>query len=279
MKRKYLSLLLATTFMMSSTTVFASEYTLPFNNMEVIHGIDKNGEATITFTVPKDEMESYLTKEQDLMQPPKVGEVLGTIYKENGEKTELYSQYDIGQCVGYARARFEELHQIQFPYMGNAKYWIQNHYRSTQTKMILDLDKLQEKAIAVYEPTEELKTMAGHLVIIEYIERDEKGNPMNVYYTDSNTLGEGIFYKEHDGKVKKMSIEEFKNPYGLKLLGYIVPDETAQTEEAQERILPMVNGYMDVTGTIDPITGKVDPNIKTPYGSQPTMSYGYLVFE
>ena len=276
MKRKYLSLLLATTFMMSGTTVFASEYTLPFNNMEVIHGIDKNGEATITFTVPKDEMELYLTKEQDLMQPPKVGEVLGTIYKENGEKTEFYSQYDIGQCVGYARARFEELHQIQFPYMGNAKYWIQNHYRSTQTKMILDLDKLQEKAIAVYKPTEELKTMAGHLVIIEYIERDEKGNLMNVYYTDSNTLGEGIFYKEHDGKVKKMSIEEFKNPYGLKLLGYIVPDERAQIEETT---LPMVNGYMDVTGTIDPITGKVDPNIKTPYGSQPTMSYGYLVFE
>ena len=277
--KKYFSFFLAITIITSNitTTVFAQELNNTTQNTKTVTMTDREYSEYLYYLKigEKPTEEGAITQPIVSTTPPEIGTTLGNIYDENGELTELYKGHSIGVCVGYVMARFEELHEIKLPYLESPRNWIKNEHNSLQTKAILDLDDIQEKAIAVYAPIDELSTAAGHVVIIEYIERDVNENPINIYYTDSNggnDIKKGEFNKGYDGIVKKRSMEEFKNPLnGLKLIGYIVPDKTSEKQETSE--FKIVDGYLDVTDMIDPITGKVDPNFKLPHGSYPTISY------
>ncbi len=220
---------------------------------------------------------------------PEVGATLGTIYDANGSMTEPYKINNIGQCTGYARARFLECHGITLPHFGNAKYWVANHKNSEDVKIE---NEISIGAIAIFEPTAEFSTMAGHVEFIEYLERDENGNVTAVYFSDSNganDIQKGVWNDGVDGVVKKVTLKEFENQYGLKLLGYMVADTKANvsTEEKEsvmtptpsqiptatltKRTLPTVemNGkiFYDITNAIDPATGKYYEDIELPNGS------------
>jgi hypothetical protein len=70
------------------------------------------------------------------------------------------------------------------------------------------------------------KNNGGHVVFVEYVERDQNGNPVNVYFTEClNSDGSGTYKPATDGKIKKATFERFKkSSSGTKdLMGFIMP--------------------------------------------------------
>ena len=68
--------------------------------------------------------------------------------------------------------------------------------------------------------------VSGHVVFVEYVERDENGNPVNVYYSEcKNSDKSGDHRPGKDGKVVKVTFERFKkSSSGTKdLMGYVMP--------------------------------------------------------
>lgn len=172
-----------------------------------------------------------------LTEAPEVGTILANILKEGdnldlrnaSSYTKPYATHSIGQCAWYADGRFMEVYGIRMPFgMGAAKKWLYNAYKSNEIKIITDLNEIPEQSIAVFEPSKQFEDWPGHVVFIEYVERDVDGNPQNVFYTEANganDLNKGQYDPGYDGTVQKKNFDDFKNQYGLKLLGYIVPNE------------------------------------------------------
>lgn len=185
----------------------------------------------------KDEIpETEFEKIPPLTEAPEIGATLGHILKE-GENldvrtadsyTEPYATNSIGECAWYADGRFMEVHGIRMPFgMGAAGEWIDNAYKSSEIKIVTDLNQIPEQSIAVFKPSENYAGWPGHVEFIEYVEKDSKGNPINIYFTDTNGTGDlnkGRFDEGYDGIVKMKPFDEFKNQYGLILVGYIVPN-------------------------------------------------------
>ena len=167
-----------------------------------------------------------------LDEAPEVGTVLADIHRinENGE-AEFISPYHggrRGQCTWYAAGRFQEIHGIALPLFGNAKEWIANAWYSDDVRAVTDLSDVPEQAVAVYRPTERFRDWPGHVSFVEYVERDENGKPLTVYYTDANGVGDpekDAYSPGYDGSVKAVSYEYFLHPYGVELIGYLVPKE------------------------------------------------------
>ena len=62
------------------------------------------------------------------------------------------------------------------------------------------------------------------LPVIEYVERDEKGNPLYIYYTDSNGKKDTVknaYTPGVDGMVIKEDYQTFLENSQLKLAGYL----------------------------------------------------------
>ena len=166
-----------------------------------------------------------------LTEAPEVGAVLANIQQEdeNGimQFTEAYRGAD-GQCTWYAAGRFQEIHGIALPLFGNAKEWIANAWYSDDVRAVTDLSDVPEQAVAVYRPTERFRDWPGHVSFVEYVERDENGKPLTVYYTDANGVGDpekDAYSPGYDGSVKAVSYEYFLHPYGVELIGYLVPKD------------------------------------------------------
>lgn len=172
-----------------------------------------------------------------LAEAPEVGTVLAHIIDETKEPwpdgtpkfTEPYSIDSVGQCAWYAAGRYHEIYGIELPYLApKAKDWYKNAQKFRKLKTSSVVENVPEYSIAVYEPTEEYANYPGHVVFIEYVERDADGKPIYIYYTDANgviDLRKGKYDEGYDGIVQKDSFDDFKNPYGLKLIGYILPQQ------------------------------------------------------
>lgn len=166
-----------------------------------------------------------------LTEAPEVGAVLANIQQEdeNGimQFTEAYRGAD-GQCTWYARGRFREVHGITLPYMGNAKVWADKAEVYPEIVVIRDLSEVPEQAAAVFQPTGKFKDWPGHVRFVKYVERDRNGNPQTVYYTDANGADDpekDAYTPGYDGSVKAVSYEDFLEPYGSRLVGYILPQK------------------------------------------------------
>ena len=128
-------------------------------------------------------------------------------------------------CNWYAFGRFYEVHgwQIPIPYTGGETYI--DEVEKSNSKFIRaerDFTKIVSGCIAVYWR----QNNGGHVVFVEYVERDENGNPVNIYFTECmNSDGSGTYKPSSDGKVKKATFERFKkSSSGTKdLMGFIVP--------------------------------------------------------
>jgi len=62
---------------------------------------------------------------------------------------------------------------------------------------------------------------------VEYVERDENGNPVKVYYTECMNTNDSGYKPASDGKVKVATFERFKkSSSGTKdLMGYVIPQQ------------------------------------------------------
>ena len=169
---------------------------------------------------------------EPLDEAPEVGTVLANIHyvNESGNIafTEPYLGGSCGQCTWYARGRIWEMFGIKLPLLGSAKEWIANAWYSDDVLAVTDLSDVPEQAIAVFRPTEEFRDWPGHVSFVEYVERDGNGKPLTVYYTDANGVGDpekDAYSPGYDGSVKAVSYEEFLHPYGVELIGYLLPKD------------------------------------------------------
>ena len=243
--KKSLMPLAAITFSIMITVPTFANHIYAGEEVEKVVTYDENGNKVITLIFDPAKTPDFMKKETEntnferippLTEAPEVGTTLAYILNENAPPDAVgasrfmkaYQSGLSGQCTWYAAGRFRAIYGIELPNFGDAKNWITNIFRSNKVKAITDLSDVPEQSIAVYEPTEGFKSWAGHVSFVEYVERDKNGNPVNVYYTDANGAGDlkkDEFNAGYDGTVKISSFEDFKNPYGLKLIGYIVPTE------------------------------------------------------
>ena len=234
---------------MTATPVLANHIYVG-KEVEKVITYDENGNKVITLIFDPAKTPDFMKQETEntnfervplLTEAPEVGTTLGHILNENASPDavdasrfmEAYQSGLSGQCTWYAAGRFREIYGIELPNFGDAKNWIVNAYRSDKVKTITDLSDVPEQSIAVYEPTEKFATWAGHVSFVEYVERDKNGNPVNIYYTDANGVGDlkkDEFNAGYDGTVKVSGFEDFKNPYGLRLIGYIIPAEEMENK-------------------------------------------------
>ena len=239
MRLIYLMLLI----LLFPTSVFAQPYrTVSY---------DEFGRKVITFTCDPNETpdwfkENYLKEEETEQKktiasastdtqlsepqrtPPAAGSIPAKIETVDAEGKEIFTEnYRIGyagQCTWYARGRFREVNGVELPTIGYAKDWLMAPLVSDKVDVCLDVNVVPEHSIAVYAPKADSR-LKGHVVFVEYVERDTKGNPVNVYYTDANgkqDTEKNKYTKGCDGKVIKESFQEFRENRHLKLVGYVV---------------------------------------------------------
>ena len=107
------------------------------------------------------------------------------------------------------------MHGIKLNSIGPAKSYINE--KNSSVKYISGQDNIREKSIAV-------KTSGGggngHVMFIEYVERDKKGNPTYVYLTQANYDANNKYDAGIDGRLEKWSWEAFKESRDP--VGYIV---------------------------------------------------------
>ncbi len=123
--------------------------------------------------------------------------------------TEPYKNENVQTCTGYAIGRFKEVN-------GFDSEWISTDLSkpiNSKAKVVTDVNDIQPYSILV---------CSDHQMFIEYVERDESGNPLNIYLTDSGVNG----HKEYsaDGENGKVWVIKFITLANDNLfIGYIVP--------------------------------------------------------
>jgi len=170
---------------------------------------------------------------------PVVGDTPGNILKDPNDPNRLsssnytnsYIYGNIGQCTWYAKGRFCEVHNINlylYDYdFSTYKEILTNVAKCDDLRAITDVNDIQSNTIAIFIPKDSREI--GHMVYVEYVERDSSGTPTNVYITETNgpnTLNRGQFDPEYDGVVQKMTFEDFKNRSQVnELAGYIAANK------------------------------------------------------
>jgi len=168
---------------------------------------------------------------------PVVGETPGNILKDPNNPilfgadryTEYYRLGSIGVCAWYAENRFYEVHGIHlYLYdLGKLRDSLTNALKYSDLKVITDVNAIAGNTIAVFVPQN--STDVGHMVYVEYVERNSNGNPINVYITETNganTLNKNEFNPGYDGVIQKIKFDEFiKRSPNLELAGYIAANK------------------------------------------------------
>jgi len=130
----------------------------------------------------------------------------------------------IGECAWYAPARFTEVNGISLNIrpLGYIKDWLDTAAKYDDLEIIRNVAEIRNYSIAIFPQNTQ---STGHVVFIEYVERDSNGKPLNIYFTEANganTLNKGQFDPGYDGIVQMLSFEDFINKPGG-LAGYIAP--------------------------------------------------------
>lgn len=252
MKKKYMCMILAVLSIGFSSNVFA-QHIYVGDGVEKVVTYDETGRKVITLIfdpakIPEEvktqlglnntsvstSLNSVSTEEKSiqpiipkLTEPPKEGEVLAKIQyiDEKGVKrfTKPYGTYAIGQCTWYAGGRFQEVYGIPISINGRAKDCINNERWGDELEIITDVENITEQTVAIYAPKYD-NSLAGHVCFIEYVERDENGKPLYIYYTDANGKKDTVknsYTEGVDGIVIKENFKSFKEKSTLKLIGYL----------------------------------------------------------
>jgi len=164
-----------------------------------------------------------------LTSPPTVGTTLANIFINPnlgdmaGNLTVPYAETGIGWCNCYAYGRLYETTGVDtgkiFP-VGIGAAFLNDVISGKYTGFTgtTDITNIPARGVAIW---------ASHVVFVEYVERDTSGNPVNVYYTESNSHDsehtKAVFYPGYDGIVKVASYNDWLNKTcsGNPLLGYV----------------------------------------------------------
>lgn len=249
MKKKWIVPMM-TAMAISCTVPTHAQHIYAGDDVEKVVSYDENGRKVITlifdpakipeegkeqaeFSNPELQNEKISKTVTKFVEAPKEGEVLAKIqYTDETGKvkyTSPYYTYAFGQCTWYARGRFHEVHGIPVFINGDAKTWLdRTRWNNTirwndKIKVVTDIEAVPEQSIAVYVPKKD-DSLKGHVCFIEYVERDEYGKPLYIYYTDANgkkDTKKNAYTPGVDGMVIKESFKEFKENSHLKLAGYI----------------------------------------------------------
>ena len=188
----------------------------------------------------KEKAETF-TVQAPLTAAPKEGEILAGILKDknaaayldqsmtkpNTENyTKAYSYMDagmIGQCTWYARGRMVEtvgdhIRLNSFPGSG-----VNNWVKKAQSKDCPDVDGVTDPY--AIQPRS-IVTWDGHAAFVEWVDYDDEGNPVKVYFTEANANHRstnrvsGAYYPDFDATVKVWDFGKFINRGDF--IGYVV---------------------------------------------------------
>lgn len=88
--------------------------------------------------------------------------------------------------------------------MPHAKYWLTKNKNNKNVIIYTGASNIVSQSIAVDDDG-----TYGHVMFIEYVSYDSKGNPKYVYFTEANWDATGKYNAGKDCIVKKMSYSQF----------------------------------------------------------------------
>ena len=140
-----------------------------------------------------------------------LGKTMGSIKNSNGTYAYAYGSGNmsynggyVGECTWYAYGRFLEVHNIALKTARHARYWLDENANDSRLSVTYDKYNISDKSIAV-----KTSSTYGHVIFVEYVQRDGNGNPLTVYYTECNTDNNSRYNAGSDCILKKLSFNDF----------------------------------------------------------------------
>lgn len=140
----------------------------------------------------------------------KTGSEYGKFYNSKNNISAKGGYY--GQCTWYCLGRFTEVNGINLGKAPHAKYWLSTNKDNSKVKILDKKAKIPEKSIAV-----DIHGEYGHVLFVEHVDYDVKGNVKTVYFTECNWDNNHKYDAGKDCILKKLSYKDFlseKSPDG-----------------------------------------------------------------
>ncbi len=109
-----------------------------------------------------------------------------------------------GECTWYALGRFGEVTGVKLTKAPHAKSWLSTNKNNSNVTVVYGANKIVSQCIAV-----DTSGTYGHVMFIEHVEYDAKGNPQTVYFTECNWDGNSTYNAGKDCVLKKLSYSQF----------------------------------------------------------------------
>ena len=203
---------------------YQAEWDMLFGDLGKLLGIAADeAEKLVKDTVEQAVEEVISDNSVDWENVAKEKVTLANIKDENGYTDYYNNRFSKGQCTWYAFGRFSEVTEINdLGVSGDAKTWLDNCY-DERVYVERDLANIKAPAIAVdYKTTD--SGHPGHVTFIEHVTYDEQGNPIDVYFTESNWDSNNAYNENTDAIVKKLPYSKFINRGHHKVIGFIIPE-------------------------------------------------------
>lgn len=149
------------------------------------------------------------TAEWDALFRKTIADINGICYTPEGNISARAGY--AGQCTWYAYGRFYEVTGIPLETALHAKYWLTRNKEDPRLTILYGENSITYPAIAV-----STEGAYGHVMFIEYVSMKD-GQPENVYFTECNWDGNGIYDEGTDAVLLRLPFDlfvRFRTPDG-----------------------------------------------------------------